>query len=74
MHMTGTFRCAPFPCLKCSRAAMQIQLSGSAQTWAIGVQELPDSIRECVAEYLRGIYQRVRVIERAKAGRHGESK
>lgn len=66
MLMTGTFRCAPFPCAECSRAAAQIQLSGNAQTWAIAVQELPDQIRECVAEYLRGIYQRTRVIERER--------
>lgn len=66
MLMTGTFRCAPFPCAECSRAAMRIQLSGSTQTWATGVQELPEQIRECVAEYLRGIYQRTRVIERER--------
>lgn len=66
MTASGTFRCSPLPCPQCSRAAAQIQLSGNAQTWAIGVQELPEQIRECVAEYLRGIYQRTRVIERER--------
>jgi hypothetical protein len=40
---------------------MDIQRT-DASTWAGKIATLPDDARECVREYLRGIYQRGRVV------------
>lgn len=60
--MTGTFRCTPTPCPQCAMPAMDIQRT-DASTWAGKIAALPDDSRECVREYLRGIYQRGRVCD-----------
>ena len=73
MLMTGTFRCAPFPCAECSRAAMRIQTSGRAVMWSVQIDELRPGIRECVREYLRGIYLRNKAASDAKAQQGGKS-
>ena len=58
--MTGTFRCTPTPCPQCAMPAMDIQRNADT-TWRDKIAALPDESRECVREYLRGIYQRGRV-------------
>lgn len=63
---TGSFKCAPTPCPECTRAAMRIQTSGRAVMWSVQIDELRPEIRECVREYLRGIWQRAKVASDAK--------
>lgn len=62
----GSFKCSPTPCPECTRAAMRIQTSGRAVMWSVQIDELRPEIRECVREYLRGIYLRNKVANDAK--------
>lgn len=63
----GSFKCAPTPCPECAREAMRIQTSGRAVMWSAQIDELRPEIRECVREYLRGIWQRAKVASDAKS-------
>ena len=64
--MSGTFSCCPIVCELCGNAAEIIQRK-PADSWSAELDRLPDTIQGCVREYLRGIYQRGQVAERAKA-------
>jgi len=57
--MTGTFNCVPIPCQQCAQSALAIQRT-NASTWAGKIATLPDDSRECVREYLRGIWRKAR--------------
>lgn len=59
----GQFRCAPTPCQACALAGIEIQQKG-IETWEEELQRLPEPVRNCVAEYLRGIRVRQAVAER----------
>lgn len=64
--MTSTFRCCPIVCPPCGDAAEQIQRMPAA-SWGDRIDQLADPARECVRDYLRGIWQRGQVAERIKA-------
>lgn len=69
----GSFKCSPTPCPECSREAMRIQTSGKAVMWSAQIDELRPEIRECVREYLRGIWQRNKAASDAKGQQGGKS-
>lgn len=65
--MIGAFSCCPVLCSPCSRAAVEIQRTKHHAAWGEAVQVIADDKqRECVREYLRGIYQRAREARQAK--------
>ena len=64
--MTNTFHCCPIVCQPCGDAAEQIQRAAPT-SWGDRIDQLADPVRECVREYLRGIWMRAQVIARAKA-------
>jgi hypothetical protein len=65
--MTGTFRCRPIICPPCARSAVDIQRAKAPSTWASEIDAIADEQqRECVREYLRGIYRRAQERQRAK--------
>ncbi len=64
--MNGTFRCRGEICQPCGNAAELIQRA-PVPSWGDRIDQLAEPVRACVREYLRGIYQRGQVAERAKA-------
>jgi hypothetical protein len=52
---------------------MRIQTSGKAVMWSVQIDELRPEIRECVREYLRGIWQRNKAASDAKGQQGGKS-
>lgn len=65
--MTNTFHCRPIVCPPCGNAAEQIQRTTPPASWGDRIDQLADPARECVRDYLRGIWMRAQVIARVKA-------
>lgn len=66
--MTNTFHCSPIPCKPCGDAAESIQRAPVA-SWGDRIDQLAEPARECVRDYLRGIWMRAQVIARVRAQR-----
>jgi len=65
--MTNTFHCRCEICPPCGNAAESIQRNTPRESWGDRIDQLADPVRECVREYLRGIWMRAQAIGRAKA-------
>lgn len=64
--MNGQFKCAPLVCEACGRALDEALKSAR---WGQATEGLPEPVRECVREYLRGLRVRAAAAESAKAER-----
>lgn len=62
--MSGGFRCLCV-CTECGSQADRILTKGSEQ-WATELEQVPESIRECVRQYLVGLHKRRKVVMRLK--------
>ena len=63
--MTGMFKCPVSTCPPCTRKALDLQMRYHPREWASLIAEIEDEKqRECVAEYLRGVYQRIKEAKR----------
>jgi hypothetical protein len=69
--VTGSFGCAPLVCAECSRAALEIQRRYPPDQWGPQCDATPPAIRECVREYLRGIYRRYAAADQLSSARTG---
>ena len=65
-RMSGTFSCCPVVCQPCGTAAEQIQRA-PVTSWGDRIDQLAEPVRECVRDYLRGIWMRAQVIARVRA-------
>ena len=63
--MTNTFHCCPIVCPPCGNAAEQIQRIPGA-SWGDRIDQLAEPVRECVRDYLRGIWMRAQVSAKLK--------
>lgn len=61
----NTFHCSPIVCPPCGNAAEQIQRAPVA-SWGDRIDQLAEPARECVRDYLRGIWMRGQVAERIR--------
>ena len=65
--MKGTFACVPIVCPDCAQIGLEIQRKTHHSAWPEAIGKIADDQqRECVREYLRGIYQRARAALDAK--------
>lgn len=62
--MNGAFRCL-YVCVDCGAEADRIMRTPVA-SWEQELQSVTEEKRECVRQYLRGIYQRAATIRRLK--------
>jgi hypothetical protein len=58
-------------CPECSRAALAIQRRYKPDQWGARIDSTPPAIRECVREYLRGVYRRYAVADQLNSARTG---
>ena len=63
--MTNTFHCCPIVCIPCGTAAETIQRTPAA-SWGERIDQLAEPVRECVRDYLRGIWMRSQVSAKLK--------
>lgn len=66
--MKGAFRCLII-CDECALAADRLVMRSTQ--WGRDSETLPEPVRECVREYLRGLRARAAAAEAAKAARCG---
>lgn len=64
--MTNTFHCLGEVCQPCGTASDAIQRTPVA-SWGERIDQLADPARECVRDYLRGIWMRAQVSAKLKA-------
>lgn len=63
--MTNTFHCLGEVCIPCGNAADAIQRTPVA-SWGERIDQLADPARECVRDYLRGMWMRAQVSAKLK--------
>lgn len=63
--MTNTFHCRAEVCIPCGNAAEQIQRTPAA-SWGDRIDQLAEPVRECVRDYLRGIWMRTQLSAKLK--------
>lgn len=65
--MNGTFACCPIVCAECATEALQIQRKRHHSEWGDAIELIDNQQqRECVREFLRGIYQRAKEAHKAR--------
>ena len=63
--MTNTFHCRAEVCIPCGAASDAIQRMPAA-SWGSQIDQLAEPARECVRDYLRGMWMRAQVSAKLK--------